>query len=155
MLKDFKQFAFKGNMIDLAVGVIIGGAFGKVVTSIVNDLIMPPIGLILGKVDFKNLFISLNGTKYDTIAAAQAEGAPTLNYGLFVSNFLDFMIVAFVIFFVIRQLNKLRTKQEAVVEAKAPETKECPRCLSEVPIKATRCKFCTSELGASGSTANA
>jgi large conductance mechanosensitive channel len=142
MLKDFKHFAFKGNMIDLAVGVIIGTAFGKVITSIVNDLIMPPIGLLLGKVRFVDLFISLNGTHYDTLEAAKAASAPTLNYGQFISTFLDFMIVAFVIFFVIRQLTKLRKKDEP-----AKTTKECLHCLSEIPLKATRCKFCTSEVG--------
>lgn len=144
MLKEFKKFAFKGNMIDLAVGVIIGTAFGKVVTSIVNDLVMPPIGLLLGKVNFVDLFIALDGKEYKSLADAKAEGAATFNYGQFISTFLDFMIVAFVIFLVIRQLTKFRKKEEP---AKESTSKECPYCLSEVPVKATRCKFCTSELG--------
>ncbi|NEW09440.1 large-conductance mechanosensitive channel protein MscL [Paenibacillus sp. SYP-B3998] len=148
MLKEFKDFAFKGNMVDLAVGVIIGGAFGKVITSIVNDLIMPPIGLLLGKVKFNDLFISLNGTHYDTLADAAKVSAPTFNYGQFLSTFLDFLIVAFVIFMVVRQITKFR-KKEAPKE-KAPATKSCPHCLSDIPAQATRCKFCTSEL-ASGS----
>ncbi|MNI40231.1 Large-conductance mechanosensitive channel [compost metagenome] len=153
MLKEFKEFAFKGNMIDLAVGVIIGAAFGKVITSIVNDLIMPPIGLLLGRVKFNDLFISLNGTTYTTLEKAKEAGAPTLNYGQFISTLLDFLIVAAVIFLVIRQISKFRKKDTP--PPKAAVVKECPHCLSEVPIKATRCKFCTSELGTSQpSTAN-
>jgi large conductance mechanosensitive channel len=148
LLKEFKQFAFKGNMIDLAVGVIIGAAFGKVVTSLVNDLVMPPIGLLLGKVKFNDLFISLNGVHYDTLDDAARVSAPTLNYGQFISNFLDFLIVAFVIFLVIRQLNQFRKKDEP--QAKEPVSKECPLCLSEIPVKAKRCKFCTSELPVHG-----
>jgi large conductance mechanosensitive channel len=144
MLRDFKQFAFKGNMVDLAVGVIIGGAFGKVITSIVNDLVMPPIGLLIGQVKFNDLFISLNGIHYQTIEKAQGAGAPTLNYGQFISTFLDFIIVAFVIFLAVGQLAKLRKKEEP--GTKDPISKDCPYCLSEIPIKATRCKFCTSEL---------
>jgi large conductance mechanosensitive channel len=149
MLKEFKEFAFKGNMVDLAVGVIIGAAFGKVVTSIVNDLVMPLIGLLLGKVRFNDLFISLNGESYSTLKDAIEKNAPTLNYGQFISNFLDFLIISFVIFLVIRQLSKFRKKSESngkEPESKDPITKECPHCLSEIPIKATRCKFCTSEL---------
>ncbi|WP_442602228.1 large conductance mechanosensitive channel protein MscL [Paenibacillus sp. KN14-4R] len=142
MIKKFKDFAFKGNMIDLAIGVIIGGAFGKVITSIVNDLIMPLIGLILGKVDFRTLFISLNGEHYDTLDAAKAANAPTLNYGNLLSNFLDFLIIAFVIFMVLEQILRFRKKEEP----KPASVKECPECLSEVPIKATRCKYCTSHL---------
>jgi large conductance mechanosensitive channel len=149
MLKEFKEFAFKGNMVDLAVGVIIGAAFGKVVTSIVNDLVMPLIGLLLGKVKFNDLFISLNGESYSTLKDAMDKSAPTLNYGQFISNFLDFLIISFVIFLVIRQMSKFRKKSESSgnePESKDPVTKECPHCLSEIPIKATRCKFCTSEL---------
>ncbi|WP_186445550.1 large conductance mechanosensitive channel protein MscL [Paenibacillus cremeus] len=141
MIKEFKEFAMKGNMIDLAIGVIIGGAFGKVVTSIVNDVVMPPIGLLLGKVNFSELFISLNGTHYDSMEAAKAKGAPTLNYGLFINTMLDFLIVSFVIFIVVKQLNRLRKKEEKP-DPKA-NLKECPECLSEIPKKATRCKFCT------------
>lgn len=142
MLKEFKEFAMKGNMIDLAIGVIIGGAFGKVVTSIVNDLIMPPIGLLLGKVDFTNLFISLNGTSYDTLKEAKDAAAPTLNLGLFINTLLDFLIVAFVIFMVVKQLNRLRRKKEDAPKPVASKT--CPECLSDIPIAAKRCKFCTS-----------
>lgn len=143
MLKEFKEFAMKGNMIDLAIGVIIGGAFGKVVTSIVNDLIMPPIGLLLGKVDFTNLFISLNGTSYDTLKEAKDVAAPTLNYGQFINTALDFLIVAFVIFMVVKQLNRLRRKKE---EPPKPAGKTCPECLSDIPLAAKRCKFCTSPI---------
>jgi large conductance mechanosensitive channel len=149
MLKEFKEFAFKGNMVDLAVGVIIGAAFGKVVTSIVNDLVMPLIGLLLGKIRFNDLFIALNGVSYKNLDAAIQDKAPTLNYGQFISNFLDFLIISFVIFLVIRQLSKFRKKSESngkEPESKEPITKECPHCLSEIPVKATRCKFCTSEL---------
>ncbi|OCT10545.1 mechanosensitive ion channel protein MscL [Paenibacillus pectinilyticus] len=146
MLKEFKDFAFKGNMLDLAVGVIIGGAFGKVITSIVNDLVMPLVGLLVGKVNFNNLFISLDGKHYDTLDAAK--DAPVFKYGVFLSTFLDFLIVAFVIFIVVRQIGKFR-KKEAPKE-KAATTKSCPHCLSDIPAQATRCKFCTSELSAGG-----
>jgi large conductance mechanosensitive channel len=145
VIKEFKEFAMKGNMIDLAIGVIIGGAFGKVVTSIVNDIVMPPIGLLLGRVNFSGLFVSLNGVSYESLAKAKEANAPTLNYGLFINTALDFLIVALVIFFVVKQLNRLRKKQEA---APAPQknTKDCPECLSEIPEKAVRCKFCTARL---------
>jgi large conductance mechanosensitive channel len=142
MMKDFRNFAFKGNIIDLAVGVIIGAAFGKVITSIVNDLIMPFLGLIIGSVNFANLYISLNGKEYVDFKAAVADNAPILYYGKFMSTFLDFIIVAFVIFFVIRQLARFKKKAEAV----PANTKECPKCLSEIPLKASRCKYCTSEV---------
>ncbi|MBP1967347.1 large-conductance mechanosensitive channel protein MscL [Paenibacillus aceris] len=144
MLKEFKDFAFKGNMVDLAVGVIIGGAFGKVITSIVNDVIMPPIGLLLGRVNFNELFISLNGKHYNNLAEAATEKAPVLKYGAFISTFLDFLIVALVIFIVVKQLSKFRKKEEP--KEKAPATKACPHCLSDIPAQATRCKYCTSEL---------
>jgi len=150
MLKEFKDFAFKGNMVDLAVGVIIGGAFGKVITSIVNDLIMPPIGLLLGKVKFNDLFIPLDGKHYATLTEAAAKSAPTFNYGQFISTFLDFLIVAFVIFIVVKQLSKFRKKEEP--KEKAPSTKSCPHCLSDIPAQATRCKFCTSELTSNAPT---
>lgn len=146
LYKEFKEFAVKGNMIDLAVGVIIGGAFGKVVTSIVNDILMPPVGLLLGRVNFAELFISLNGTSYPSLKDAKDAGAPTLNYGLFINNLLDFLIVAFVIFMVIKQLNRFRRKEEAKPPEPKAETKVCPDCLSDIPKKATRCKFCTSHL---------
>lgn len=142
ILKEFKTFAIKGNVLDLAIGVIIGGAFGKIVTSAVNDVIMPPIGLLLGKVDFKNLFINMGPTKYATLAEAQQAGAPTLNYGIFLNQVIDFLIVAAVVFVIVRQVNRWKPKEAA----KAPATKECPYCLSTIPVKATRCGHCTSDL---------
>jgi large conductance mechanosensitive channel len=140
MLKEFRDFAMRGNVIDLAVGVIIGGAFGKIITSFVSDVLMPPFGLLLGRVDFSNLFLSLNGQSYKTIADAQAAGAPTLNYGLFLNATIDFLIVAFVIFLFIRTMNHLQKP------AAAPATKDCPYCFTAIPIKATRCPQCTSQL---------
>ena len=146
MLQEFKTFALRGNVLDLAIGIIIGTAFGKIITSLVNDVLMPPIGLLLGKVDFSNLFIDLSGQGYPSLAAAQAAGAPTINYGLFINSVIDFVIVAFVIFLLVRQVNRL-TAPPAQAPA-APTTKECPYCLSAIPIKATRCAYCTSELKA-------
>ena len=143
MLKEFKEFAMKGNVLDMAIGIIIGAAFGKIITSLVGDVIMPPIGLILGRVDFSSLFVSLSGTHYDSLAAAKAAGAATINYGLFLNNVVDFLIVAFVIFLVVRQVNRWKKPVPA-----APATKECPYCFSAIPIKATRCPNCTSELRA-------
>ncbi|TQK73950.1 large conductance mechanosensitive channel [Brevibacillus sp. AG162] len=144
MLKEFKEFALKGNVMDLAVGVVIGGAFGKIVTSLVNDIITPLIGMLLGKVDFSGLFINLSGVPYNTITEAKAAKAATLNYGLFLNSVIDFVIIAFSIFIVIKQLNRFKRKQEV---EKAPETtKECPHCISAIPIKATRCPNCTSML---------
>jgi len=144
MFKEFKEFAMKGSLLDLAIGFIMGGAFGKIVTSLVNDVIMPPIGLLLGKVDFSSLFINLSGKPYATLAEAKAAGAATINYGLFVNVFIDFLIVALVMFLLIKQVNKLRRKQ---AEAPAvPTTKECPFCFSIIPIKAVRCPSCTSQL---------
>ena len=146
MLKEFKEFAVRGNVLDLAVGVIIGAAFGKIVTSLVDDIVMPPIGLLLGKVDFANLFIDLSGKHYPSVAAAKAAGAPTINYGIFLNSVLSFLIVAFAVFLIIREFNKLRRGEE---KPKAePVVKECPYCLSSIPIKATRCPHCTSELKA-------
>ncbi|HLN59954.1 MAG TPA: large-conductance mechanosensitive channel protein MscL [Symbiobacteriaceae bacterium] len=147
MMKEFRDFAMRGNVIDLAVGVIVGGAFGKIVTSLVNDIIMPPIGLLLGKMDFTNLFVSLNGDTYATLADAKANAAPTLNYGLFLNTVLDFLIVAFAIFWVVRGVNRLnRLNKFNHKEAPPAKTKECPYCLSQVPVKATRCGHCTSHL---------
>ncbi|BBB49590.1 large conductance mechanosensitive channel protein MscL [Pelolinea submarina] len=143
MLKEFKKFAVRGNVIDLAIGVIIGGAFGKIVTSFVNDILMPPFGLLLGKVDFSNLYINLSGGYYDSLAQAQEAGAVTLNYGLFINTLIDFVIIAFVIFLLVRQINKLEKPAET---SKEPSTKECPYCYSSISIKATRCPACTSEL---------
>lgn len=130
-------------MVDLAVGIIIGAAFGKIITSLVNDIIMPPIGLLLGKVDFSNLFINLSDKDYSTLAEAKAAGAATINYGLFLNTVIDFIIVAFVIFLVIRQINRLKRQQEAPA---APDTKECPYCFTVIPVKATRCPHCTAEI---------
>lgn len=146
MWKEFRDFAIKGNILDLAIGVIIGGAFGKVTTSLVNDILMPPIGMIVGRVDFSNLYIPLNGESYDSLAAAKVAGAPTLNIGLFVNTLLDFLIMAFAVFMVVRQVNVLRKRLDR--KEKAPSTKECPYCLTKVPVKATRCSACTSQLTA-------
>lgn len=146
MLKEFKEFAMKGNMLDMAVGIIIGAAFGKIVTSLVNDVIMPPIGLLLGKVDFSNLFVNLAGGKlYASVAEAKSAGAATLNYGIFLNTILDFLIVAFAVFLLIRQINRWRAKPAPA----PPSTKECAYCTSAIPIKATRCPNCTSDLKAS------
>lgn len=142
MLKEFRDFAMRGNVIDLAVGVIIGGAFGKIITSFVSDVLMPPFGLVLGRVDFSNLFLSLNGQSYKTIVEAQAAGAPTLNYGLFLNAAIDFLIVAFVIFLFIHTINRMQKPAPAAV----PTTKDCPYCFSAIPIKATRCPQCTSQI---------
>jgi large conductance mechanosensitive channel len=142
MFKEFKEFAMRGNMVDLAVGIIIGAAFGKIVTSLVNDIIMPPIGLLLGKVDFSNLFINLSAKDYSTLAEAKAAGAATINYGLFLNTVIDFIIVAFVIFLFIRQINRLKRQPEPA----APDTKECPYCFTVIPVKATRCPHCTAEI---------
>lgn len=141
MLKGFKEFALRGNIIDLAVGVIIGGAFGKIITSLVNDIIMPPIGLLLGKVNFSNLFINLSGKPYASLADAQAAGAATINYGSFINTLIDFVIVAFIMYLLIRQINRLAPKPAAPVTTKA-----CPYCDTQISIKATRCPHCTSEL---------
>jgi large conductance mechanosensitive channel len=144
MLRDFRAFIMRGNVLDLAVAVIIGGAFGKIVTSFVNDIIMPPIGLILGRVDFSSLYLNLSGTEYPSLAAAQEAGAATINYGSFVNTLVDFLIVAAVIFLVVRAAQRLERLKE---EAPAPAaTKECPHCISTIPIKATRCPYCTSQL---------
>jgi len=146
MLKEFKEFAMRGNVLDMAVGIIIGAAFGKIVSSFVNDVIMPPIGLLLGNVDFSNLFINLSGQPYASLAAAKAAGAPVVAIGVFLNSVFDFLIVAFVIFLLIRQVN--RTKRQTEVPAVAPITRECPFCWSSIPMKATRCPHCTSELKA-------
>ena len=141
MLKEFREFASRGNVVDLAVGVIIGAAFGKIVTSLVNDLIMPPIGLAIGGINFKDLFVALNGAAYNSLAEAQAAAAPTLNYGLFLNTVLEFVIVAFAVFLLVKQLNRLRTPPAAV-----PDPRTCPFCISTIPAKATRCPHCTSDL---------
>ena len=142
MLKEFKEFALKGNMVDMAVGIILGAAFGKIVSSLVKNILMPPIGMAMGGVDFSQLFYNLSDTPYETLALAQEAGAPTINYGMFINGVLDFVIVALVLFLIIRQMNRL--KKEA--PAPAPNTKNCPQCLTAVPIKATRCAACTASL---------
>ncbi|HLR21215.1 MAG TPA: large conductance mechanosensitive channel protein MscL [Tissierellaceae bacterium] len=142
MIKDFKEFAMEGNVVDLAVGVVIGGAFGKIVTSLVEDIIMPLVGLLLGGLDFSNYFITLDGSSYSTLAEAEAAGAATLNYGVFLGAVIDFLVIAFSIFIVIRQINKLRRDDE---EEEVTE-KDCPYCLTEIAIDARRCPNCTSNL---------
>jgi len=141
VLKEFKEFIMRGNVLDLAVGIIIGGAFGKIISSFVADILMPPLGLVMGKVNFADLFINLSATSYPTVAAAKAAGAPTINYGLFINTVIDFIIVAFAIYLMIKQVNRMQKKPEA-----PPVTKECPFCISAVPIKAVRCPHCTSSL---------
>ena len=143
MIKEFKEFAMRGNVLDMAVGIIIGAAFGQIVTSFVQDILMPPIGRLLGHVDFSNLFVSLSETHYDTIAAAKAAGAATLNYGVFLNTVINFLIVAFAVFLLVRQVNRLAPKP---APAAAPAMRDCPYCLSAVPAKATKCSHCTSEL---------
>lgn len=142
MLNEFKKFALRGNVMDLAIAVILGGAFGKIVSSFVADIMMPPIGLLLGKVDFSNLYISLSGQHFASLEEAKKAGAPTLNIGVFLNQVIDFMIVAFAIFIVVHLLNKLKRAEEVT----APATKECPFCLSQVTVGGTRCPQCTSDL---------
>jgi large conductance mechanosensitive channel len=144
MLREFREFAMRGNVVDLAVGIIIGAAFGKIVSSLVNDLLMPPIGLLLGRVDFSNLFINLSGQPYASLAEAKAAGAPTINYGVFLNTVIDFVIVAFAIFLLVRFINRLARQREAAPAA--PTTRECPFCMSSVSLRATRCPYCTSAL---------
>ena len=143
MLKEFKEFAMRGNVVDMAVGIILGAAFGNIVTSLVNDVLMPPIGLVLGKVDFSNLFINLTAKHFDTVAAAKAAGAATLNYGVFLNTIINFVIVAFAIFLLVRQVNRLQKPAPAPA---APATKACTFCCSQIPAGATRCPQCTSQL---------
>jgi large conductance mechanosensitive channel len=146
MFKEFKEFAMKGSVLDMAVGIIIGAAFGKIVASFVGDVLMPPLGLLIGKVDFSNLFLSLSGKSYETLAAAKAAGAPTLNYGVFFNECINFVIVAFAIFLLVKAVNKLKREEKA--PAPAPTTKACPQCLMDVPLAAKRCGHCTSQLSA-------
>ncbi len=143
MLNEFKKFALKGNMIDLAVGVIIGGAFNAIITSLVNDIIMPVLSIFTSKIDFANLFFALNGKHYETLALAQEAGAATINYGAFITGLINFLIMAFVVFIIVRQINKMRTRNAPVVEI---TTKQCPHCLSDINIKATKCPHCTSDV---------
>ena len=143
MLKEFKEFAMQGSVVDLAVGVIIGAAFGKIVSSLVEDVMMPPIGRLLGHVDFSGLFLNLTDKSYETLAAAKAAGAPTLNYGIFLNSIINFLIVAFCVFIVVQQVNRWTKKPE---EPTAPTTKDCPQCAMSIPIAAKRCGHCTSQL---------
>lgn len=144
MFKEFKEFAMRGNVLDLAIGVIIGAAFGNIVTSAVNDVIMPPVGLLVGKVDFKDLFVSLDGRTFESLAKAKEAGAPVLAYGQFLNTVLNFLIVAFVIFMIVKQVNRLKKPAPAAAVA----TKTCPYCANDVPLNAVRCGFCTSDLRA-------
>lgn len=143
-MQEFKVFIMRGSVLDLAIGIIIGAAFTSIVNSLVNDLLMPPIGMLLGRVDFSSLFIALDGKGYTSLTAAQAAGAPTLNYGLFINNIINFLIIAFVVFLVVRWVNRLKPDVPARIEE--PATKGCPYCLSSIPVKASRCPHCTSEL---------
>lgn len=146
MLKEFKEFAMKGNVLDMAIGIIIGAAFGKIVSSFVADVLMPPIGLLMGGVDFTNKFLTLRGGVFDTLDAAKKAGAVTMNYGLFLNTVTDFLIVAFAIFIMVKQVNRLKRQPETAPAP--PSTKDCPYCLSAVSVKASRCAHCTSELKA-------
>ncbi len=144
IIKEFRDFAIRGNVLDMAVGIIIGTAFNKIVSSLINDIIMPPFGLLLGKVDFSNLFINLSGTPYTSLAEAKAAGAPTINYGVFINHLIHFFIVSFVMFLFVRQINRFRRKKEE----EKPKTKTCPFCCSTIPVNAKRCPYCTSNLEA-------
>ena len=143
MVQDFKAFLTRGNVVDLAVALVVGAAFGAIITSLVNDILMPPIGLALKGVDFTNLFVTLRGQSYETLAAAKAAGAPTLNYGLFINTIINFVIVAFAMFVIVRQTARFRPPPPAP----AASTRDCPFCLSAIPLRATRCAHCTSALG--------
>jgi len=144
VLDEFKEFAVRGNVIDMAVGIIIGAAFGKIVNSLVKDIVMPPVGVMTGGIDFTNHFLSISGKSYETLAEAQAAGAATLNYGVFLNTIITFLIVAICVFFLVKQINQLKRKED--VASIAPTQKSCPFCLSSISIKATRCAFCTSQL---------
>jgi large conductance mechanosensitive channel len=144
MLKEFKEFAMRGNVLDMAVGIIIGAAFGKIITSFVNDILMPPLGLLLGNVDFSSLFLNISGKEFPTLAAAKAAGAATINYGIFLNTVLDFLLVAFAVFLLVKQVNRL--KREPAPAPSEPTAKDCPYCLSAIPVKAVRCAHCTSQL---------
>lgn len=149
MLNEFKKFAMQGNVLDMAVGIVLGMAFGNIVNSLVNDILMPPLGLLLGEVDFSSLYLNLSATSYESLRAAQAAGAPTINYGLFINAVVNFLIVAFVLFLFIRQINRFRADEEEPTP-ETPSTRECPQCLSTIPVRATRCPECTSQLPADG-----
>ena len=144
MLKEFKEFAMRGSVLDMAIGIIIGAAFGKIVSSFVSDILMPPVGLVLGRVNFADLFINLSDKPVTTLAEAKAAGAATVNYGVFLNTVIDFVIVAFVVFLLVRQINKLKRQEEAPM----PASRECPQCAMMIPLKARRCPQCTSDLKA-------
>lgn len=144
MFKEFKKFALRGNVLDLAIGIIIGGAFSTIVNSFVADILMPPIGMLLGNADLSELYVNLSGGTYESLAAAQEAGAATINYGLFINSIVDFTIIAFALFLIVRQVNRLQREKKA--QPAEPTTKECPHCLTEIPIGATRCPHCTSQL---------
>jgi len=146
MLKEFKAFAMRGNVLDMAVGIIIGAAFGRIVSSLVDDVLMPPLGLLLGKVDFTNLFLTIGGAHAATLEEARKAGAVTLNYGVFITTVLNFVLVAFAVFLLVKQVNRWTAKPAPV---DAPTARECPFCLSSIPVKATRCAHCTSQLSTS------
>jgi large conductance mechanosensitive channel len=143
MWKEFRNFAMRGNVIDLAIGIIIGAAFGKIVTSLVNDILMPPLGVILGRVDFSNLFVNLSSKHFDSLNDAKAAGAATINYGIFINNIIDFLIVAFAVFILVKQINRFMPKP---AEPAPADAKECEYCKSSIPKAATRCPHCTSQL---------
>ena len=145
VIKEFREFATRGNMFDMAIGIILGVAFGKVVTSLVNDILMPPIGKLMGHIDFSNFFINLSATHYATLADAKKAGAAVISYGLFCNTLIEFLIAAFAVFLLMKQINRLRRPAPA---PPAPETRDCPFCLSTIPLKALRCPHCTSELKA-------
>lgn len=142
MLKEFKKFALKGNMIDLAIGIIIGGAFSGIVNSLVNDIIMPVLSILTNKIDFTNLFIALDGNKYATLDAAKETQIATINYGLFITGLIDFILMAFVVFLIVQWINKLKKKETPV----APTTKKCPHCISDIHVDATKCPYCTGDI---------
>jgi len=144
MFKEFKEFAMRGNVVDLAIALVIGAAFGKIVTSFVSDILMPPLGLLFGKMDYSNLYINLSGGHYESLKAAKDAGAATINYGVFIGTVIDFVIIAFAIFLIVRQINRMKRKPEA----EAPSTTDCPFCASSIPIKAVKCPHCTSDLKA-------
>ena len=145
-LRKFRDFAIKGNVVDMAVGIVIGAAFGKIATSLVNDVIMPPFGLLLGKVDFNSLFLSLDGKSYASLDAARTAGAATFNYGAFINTVLDFMVVAFAMFLIVQWYQTMAERFQTPVPAEPPKTRDCPHCLSQIALGATRCPHCTSQL---------
>ncbi len=144
ILNEFKEFAVRGNVVDMAVGILIGAAFGKIVNSLIEDIIMPPIGLLTGRIDFSNLFINLSGEKYSSLAQAKAAGVATINYGIFINNLLSFLVVAVCVFILVKQINNLKRKED--VQSIAPTQKSCPYCFSSISLKATRCPYCTSQI---------